>query len=107
MIELLLALIVAHFLADYPLQGDFLASAKTRVGREAMGAHALTAHAAIQGGVCGLAAALLGHPWMLVLLIVAGTHWLIDLGKIRDWYGINTDQAAHGLVLAAMAAVIA
>jgi hypothetical protein len=44
---LLIALLTAHALADYPLQGDFLSKAKNRMApipgvpwRQALGAHA-------------------------------------------------------------------
>jgi hypothetical protein len=89
---LLLLLLAGHALADYPLQGDFLAQAKSRHTK--LGAlywpHALTAHSLIHGGVVTLltGSALLG----LAETVIHGiTDWLKCEGKID----LNTDQAIH------------
>jgi hypothetical protein len=121
---MLLLLIGAHYLADFPLQGDHIAKQKGRVFIDAIGFHCLTAHAAIHGI---LAAAVLASQgaWLGWALVVAVTHWLIDFGKSWErwpdnwritqgakWsgnpdahglYGINVDQSLHGLVLVAVA----
>lgn len=100
MIELAVALVVAHLLADYPLQGDFLAGQKNNALRTSVGTHALTAHALIQGGIVGAACALLGYNWLGPFVLVAVTHWVIDLGKVRGRYGLTVDQLLHVIVLA-------
>jgi Protein of unknown function (DUF3307) len=121
MIELLLLLIAGHYLADFPLQPDFVAKQKSRVFFESIGFHCLTAHAMIQGLVAAAIAGALDYPWLMPFVVVAITHWLIDFGKAWDgwpdnwrltqgakWagkpdarglYGINVDQALHGLVM--------
>ncbi len=123
MIELLLALIAAHYVADFPLQAPVIAEHKGKVFFQAIGFHCLTAHAIIQAGMAGLVVALLGYPWVAPFLAVGITHWLIDFCK--SWrgfdgnlhltkgartgpqtsglYGINVDQALHMGVLAAVA----
>lgn len=80
-------LLAAHWVADYPLQGDFLATAK-RAGP--LRAYHLIAHAGIQGAgvflvtgslVLGLA------EWM--------AHTAIDEAKCRGWTTFAQDQALH------------
>lgn len=89
---LFLALLFWHALADYPLQGDFLARAKNRSTPiegvpwyQAMGAHALI-HA---GGV----AFLTGSLWLGLAEFVA--HFLIDDAKCCRDISFNTDQGMH------------
>ncbi len=90
--ELLFALLVWHALADYPLQGDFLAKAKNRMTPlpgvpwwQALGAHSLI-HA---GGVAVLA----GSLWLGAAEFAF--HFLIDNAKCSGKIGFNTDQAMH------------
>ena len=123
MIELFLALLAAHYVADFPLQGDMIARNKGKVLFESIGFHCLTAHAIIHAGMAGLVAALLGFPWVWPFLAVGITHWLIDFCKSWEGFdferhltqgartgpqeyglwGINVDQALHVGVLAAVA----
>lgn len=91
-LSLLFALVSAHALADYPLQGDFLAQAKNRnttIGK-LFWPHALFAHSMIHGGAVLL---LTGSIWMAIAeaVIHAGTDWLKCEGRIS----LNTDQAVH------------
>ena len=68
-IVMLAALIAAHAVCDYPLQGDFLAKAKNRT-MPIPGVpwwQALGAHAAIHGGAVGLITGI----WWLGLLEAA------------------------------------
>ena len=121
-IELFLALLAAHYVADFPLQGDMIARNKGKVFFQAIGFHCLTSHAIIHAGMAGLVAALLGFPWVAPFLAVGITHWLIDFGKswqgfenfhltegaregpqLHGLYSINVDQALHVGVLAAVA----
>lgn len=86
------ALLVGHALADYPLQGDFLARAKNRTApipgipwQQALGWHAV-----IHGGAVGL---ITGVWWLGVLETVI--HAVTDDAKCRGKIGFNTDQAIH------------
>lgn len=93
-IELAGALIVGHAIADYPLQGDFLARAKNRTAPipgvpwwQALGAHAI-----MHGGVVGL---LTGIWWLGMLEALA--HAAIDDAKCHGRLSFNQDQALHVL----------
>jgi hypothetical protein len=91
--EMLIALLVMHMLADYPLQGAFLAEAKnpnTRLGDE-FWPYALSAHALIQGGGVWL---ITGSVWLC--LAEAMIHALIDMAKCEGLYGMFADQMLHG-----------
>ena len=122
MIELFLALLAAHYVADFPFQSSTISKFKGVVFFEAIGFHCLTSHAIIHAGMAGLVAALLGFPWVWPFLAVGLSHWLIDFCKswqgFEDFhltegaregpqlfglYGINVDQALHVGVLAAVA----
>jgi hypothetical protein len=88
-------LLVAHFVADYPLQGDTTAREKNRHSTTGLQGFVpwyywLTAHALMHGGAVALVTGSVG-------LGVAETvaHWLIDFGKCERWYSIHADQALH------------
>jgi hypothetical protein len=69
----LFALLVGHFLADYPLQGDFLARAKDRnsdLGKQFGWRNAMCAHAMIHAGVVALITGSLGLAYL-----EAGIHY--------------------------------
>ncbi len=91
-VAMLFLLLAGHALADYPLQGDFLAKAKNRAMPipgvpfyQALGAHAM-----IHGG---FVAVITGIWWLGLLEAVA--HALIDDAKCTGKIGFNTDQALH------------
>jgi hypothetical protein len=91
-IEMGLALIAAHALADYPLQGDFLSKAKNR-SAPIPGVpwwQAMSAHAAIHGGAVGL---ITGYWWLGVA--EAAVHFWIDDLKCRGKLSFNQDQFFH------------
>lgn len=101
-VEMLGAMIAAHALCDYPLQGDFLAKAKNRLN-PIPGVpwwQALGAHAAIHGG----AVALVTGIWWLGVL-EAGSHFLIDDLKCRNRIDFNQDQFVHLLCKLAWLAI--
>ena len=91
-IEMLGLLLVCHALADYPLQGDFLAKAKNEAAPipgvpwwQAMGAHCLI-HAGAAGMVTG--SVLLGA-------LEGFAHWTIDRAKCQGSLTFNEDQGLH------------
>ena len=92
LLQMFALLVAAHAVADYPLQGEFLARAKNRFQPMAgvPWYQALGAHAVIHGGMVGLitGSLLLGVLETLV-------HFVIDDRKCAGWIGFNTDQALH------------
>ena len=102
----ILLLIGAHYVADFAMQNEYVATAKADTKRPDW-FHALTAHSAHHAVTAGLALAVLGQPWLAGALIVGTTHWLIDYGKaVRGWYGYHTDQAAHIAVAVALGLIV-
>lgn len=91
-VETFALLIAGHALADYPLQGDFLAHGKNRTAPipGVPWQHPMAAHCAIHGGVVGL---ITGSLWLGLAEAVA--HWFIDDAKYRGRFGYHTDQALH------------
>jgi hypothetical protein len=86
------ALLIGHALADYPLQGDFLARAKNASNPvpgvpwyQALGAHAL-----IHGGAVWLVT---GVWWLGAMEVVV--HALIDHAKCTGRITFNIDQGLH------------
>lgn len=91
-LPLFAALIVAHCLADYPLQGDFLSRAKN-VTAPLPGVpwyQAMAAHSIIHGGFVW---ALTGS--LSLGLVETTVHAITDHAKCRGWINFNTDQAIH------------
>lgn len=91
-IHLLVLLIFAHMLADYPLQGDFLSRAKNRTNPIPGFPwwQALTAHASIHAGFVYV---ITGNLGLGAAELVA--HWITDDLKCRGKISLNTDQAIH------------
>lgn len=94
-----LLLLSAHFLADFPLQGEWMAKEKYKVFKTQLGTLALIGHAFIHALVLGVAGSLLGLDFTTVFLLVGGTHFFIDLGKIKGYYDAFVDQLLHFVVL--------
>ncbi|MBJ2150650.1 DUF3307 domain-containing protein [Paracoccus sp. IB05] len=92
MMEILALLIVGHMLADYPLQGDFLARGKNRTAPipGVPWQHPLAAHSIIHGGFVGI---ITGTIWLG--LAEAVVHWFIDDAKCRGLISYHADQALH------------
>lgn len=86
-LQLTLFLLAAHWVADYPLQGDFLAKAKAD---GPLRAYHLIAHAGIHG--CAVAI-VTGSVWLG--LIEWAMHTCIDEAKVKGKTGFATDQALH------------
>jgi hypothetical protein len=97
-------LVAGHALADYPLQGEFLARAKNRLA-PVDGVpfyQALGAHAAIHGGIVGVVTGS-----FLLGLAEAAAHALIDDSKCAGRLSYNQDQAAHLLCKVAWCGILA
>jgi len=92
LIETFALLIFAHALADYPLQGDFLARGKNRTApiHEIPWQHPMAAHSIIHGGFVG---AITGS--LLLGIAEAVAHAMIDDAKCRGRFGYHADQALH------------
>lgn len=91
-VTLFAAFIVIHALADFPLQGDYLARQKTRGTADSRSEWiiALCAHSVIHAG----------GVWLATGSIVYGAaefvlHFMIDLAKGERAFGIAVDQALH------------
>lgn len=94
MIVMLVMLIAAHALCDYPLQGDFLAAAKNRQNPipGVPWPQALAAHAAIHAG-----AVLLITGSLTLAAVEFGAHAALDDAKCAGKINFNQDQIAHVL----------
>jgi len=105
-IWLFFLLVFGHFLADYPLQGEFLANAKnknTAIGK-VFWKHALPAHSFIHAGFVGV---ILGiycilktgatPPYFIVLFAFAEgiIHGITDFMKCENKLTMLEDQACH------------
>jgi hypothetical protein len=97
-------LMVGHSLADYPLQGDFLANGKNRhtpIGKM-FWPHAIFAHSMIHGGFVAI---ITGSVWLGVAEAVV--HGITDLLKCDNWIGLRTDQAIHVVCKIVWAVIVA
>lgn len=85
-------LLVGHCLADYPLQGDFLAQAKNRYTEtgEKLWLWALPSHGIIHGGFVML----ITGSFVLGLMETVA-HCLIDWLKCENKISFGTDQWLH------------
>ena len=90
--ERFMAMVAAHAVADYPLQGDFLAKAKNRTAAipgvpwwQALGAHAI---------IHGAAVAFITRSPALGLA-EAAVHAITDDLKCNGRLTFNQDQAIH------------
>jgi hypothetical protein len=97
-IKLFFALVIGHALADYPLQGTYLASNKSRHFRNADGSaqmhglwiHCLAAHSLIHAGCV----------WAVTGCAILGfiefvLHMVLDTLKCEGVTNIHVDQVAH------------
>lgn len=85
-------LILFHFIADYPLQGDFLSKAKnknTDVGK-LFWIHALTAHSFIHSGFVSIVT---GNLFLGLFEFVS--HFITDYLKCQNKITLNQDQFIH------------
>jgi hypothetical protein len=92
MAGLFFLLCVGHAVADYPLQGEFLAFGKNHAA-PVPGFQwwvLLTMHALIHAG----AVYVITQSLKLALLEMM-VHWWIDYGKNAKWYSFLADQTLH------------
>lgn len=102
-IAVFFALAVAHALADFPLQGEFIARQKTRSSSSGKSEWitCLTAHSLIHaGGVWIVTGSMLLGAVEMVL------HAIIDVGKGEGKFGLITDQILHLVCKAGFALVL-
>ena len=117
--ELVVWSVVAHLVADWPLQSDWMAKNKSNLSHPAGYIHGL-----IHAGLIALVYLLI-VPWWLAIpagLLVGLAHWFIDLRILMLWwqqvYGfaqtgpvisqvkIWTDQVFHLVVLAIVSGLV-
>ncbi|BCX49536.1 hypothetical protein HAHE_34440 [Haloferula helveola] len=95
------ALLIGHAVADFALQGEFLAVAKNRHAElskffgespapKGIWIYALGAHSLIHAGAVWL---ITGSVALGLLEFVL--HWVIDFAKCEGWTGFKTDQFLH------------
>jgi len=91
--ETLALLLIGHALADYPLQGEWIAKAKNHklnlVG-EIIWPHVLACHAAIHAGFVWM---ITGNGWLGLCEFIA--HFVIDYAKSDGKLTYNQDQTLH------------
>ena len=101
MLTLLILLLVAHALADFPLQGNFLAKAKLGTIRWIPGWYALATHSLIHAGFVF---------WITDSLILFAAefvaHYVIDKLSIKNHISFMVDQVLHIACKVAYTAVI-
>ena len=90
MLTLLILLLLAHALADFPLQGDFLAKAKHGSVPLVPAWYALAIHSLIHAGLV-----LLVTESLLLFTVEFVAHWAIDKAKIKCLLSFGADQALH------------
>lgn len=92
--EILVLLFAAHFVCDYPLQGDWLSKAKNHEMRlvpgEAIWPMALFGHALIHATAVYI---ITGSWWLFWAELIA--HTIIDYTKCSGKIGYNMDQTLH------------
>lgn len=74
-LENILWIILAHYVADYPLQGDFLATTKGKYW------YSLLAHSIIYGLCIALTLKLIGVFAIWKIFVLIGSHLIIDYKK--------------------------
>lgn len=88
MMNLIVLLLGAHYVADYGLQNEYIVKFK-RPGMPAW-LHVMSGHCAIHGVLAYLAT---GQWWVFFVEFVA--HFIIDCLKSLNIIGYTTDQVAH------------
>ena len=91
-LEVFFILTCLHFLADYPLQGEFLANGKNRKNPlpNIPWIHLMMAHCFIHGGMVYLVTESI--PLAIIEIII---HGITDDAKCSGKINYNTDQLIH------------
>jgi uncharacterized protein DUF3307 len=91
-LEIFFLLVLVHFVADYPLQTDFVAVNKNRHLNKTPvpWVYVMTGHCATHA----LGVYLVTHSLFLASLEL-GAHWFIDWAKCEGRTNIHVDQALH------------
>ena len=100
---LLFAFVIAHALADFPLQGDFLSKNKSRSHAKQVSEqcpnlppslwfYCLTAHSLIHAGFVWIVS---GSVALAAIETVV--HWVTDYAKCEGWTNFHVDQILHFL----------
>jgi Protein of unknown function (DUF3307) len=91
MIAMLLLLLFWHFLADFPLQGDYLARFKDPTGiGNTIWPWCLAAHCVIQAGGTYIITG-----WWVIFFLELVSHAAIDYAKCRNRISFGMDQTLH------------
>ena len=97
-LQIFFALLIAHALFDYPLQGDFLSKNKNRHYKDEINnvkglwIHCLTSHSILHAG----------SIWLITGSFIIGImefvlHWIIDFLKCEGITNFHADQFLHVL----------
>lgn len=102
-LELFVLLVAVHFVADYPLQTDFVAKFKCRAASlpAVPWYYVMAGHAATHGLGVGLATGSVG-----IGCLEAVAHFGIDVLKCDGLTNIHVDQLLHVLCKAAWVALV-
>ncbi|MEO0445599.1 MAG: DUF3307 domain-containing protein [Verrucomicrobiota bacterium] len=104
------AFLIAHAIADFSLQSEFLALGKNHrsdhsfqglEGTRGIWFHCLTAHSLVHAGAVWIVS---GNVYLG--LIEFGLHWFIDFIKSERWTNFHVDQLLHVLCKAGYVAAI-
>lgn len=97
--QLFLALLVGHAVADFPLQGEYLAIGKNRRLLIEMADPKLPSHIWV---ICMSAHCLIhaGAVWMITGVVWFGLvelvlHWILDYSKCEEKISYASDQLGH------------
>lgn len=85
-----LLLVFLHFLADFPLQGEYIATNKDPASGNPNWIWIMSAHCTIHAGFV-----LLVTGSVLLFLLELVTHFAVDIAKCKSLIGFTTDQALH------------
>jgi len=88
--RLLLALVSAHFICDFPLQSDWIGKNKSPITGGTIWPWVMAAHAATHAtGTYVVSGSVKAAMFQFA------AHALIDIGKCLGAYGFHTDQTLH------------
>ena len=97
---LLLALVIGHTVADFPLQGVFLSEVKNRHLKKSQPVNTKSPKGLWIQGMSAHSLIHCGTVWLITGSVLLGLvefvlHWIIDYSKCENWIGFNTDQFLH------------